>query len=81
MEQMTLETFETMLRGHDWYFNYSDDSRWYNRGLQQRREIDAAIENLRAQGFEQEVRDLFNDLSPDGFLMREPKSGNSANLS
>lgn len=70
---MTLEMFETMLRRHDWYFNYSDDSRWYNRGLQERKEIDAAIENLRAQGFEREVRDLFNDLSPDGFNMREPK--------
>lgn len=83
---MTLQEFTDMLNSHDWYFNYSDDSKWYNRGLQQRKAIDAAYQNLKAQGLEQEAKDLFNDLSPDGFQIREPRkidpvTGNWADLS
>jgi len=70
---MTLEIYESLLRAHDWYFNYSDDQRWYRRGMDQRNEIDRAYASLKAQGLEVEARQLFNDISPDGFNMREPR--------
>lgn len=68
--KMTLGEFETMLKTHDWYFNYSDDSKWYNRGLEQRKAIDRALDNLKAQGLAEEAKDLFNNNSPDGFTAR-----------
>ena len=67
---MTINEFETMLRGHDWFFNYSDDQRWWRRGMEQRDAIDKAIVALTEQGLRDEARQLFNDISPDGFHMK-----------
>ena len=64
---MTLEEFAKLLNGHDWFYNYSDNSTYYNRGRMQSKAIDAAFANLKAQGLEQEAKDLYNDLSPDMF--------------
>ena len=71
--EMTLETYETLLNGHDWYFHYSDDQRYYRRGKEQRDVLDKAYASLSAQGLEVEARQLFNDLSPSDFHMKEPK--------
>jgi hypothetical protein len=73
MEQMTLETYESLLRGHDWFFHYSDDQRYYRRGMDQRNELDRAYNSLKAQDLEVEARQLFNDISPDSFHMKAPK--------
>ena len=67
---MTINEFETMLRGHDWFYHYSDDHRYYTRGRDQRDAIDRAIVELTEQGLREEARQLFNDLSPDGFQMK-----------
>ena len=58
---------EQQLRGHDWYFNYSDDHRYYTRGRNQRQAIADTMAKLEQLGAEQEAKELFNDLSPDGF--------------
>jgi hypothetical protein len=71
--EMTLEMYKSLLNGHDWYFHYSDDQRWYRRGMDQRKELDKAYASLSAQGLEVEAREMFNELSPDGFHMKEPK--------
>ena len=67
---MTINEFEAMLRGHDWFYHYSDDHRYYTRGRDQRDAIDRAIAELTKQGLREEARQLFNDLSPDGFHMK-----------
>lgn len=68
-----LENYRVMLKGHDWFFHYSDDHRYYTRGMEQSKALDKAYAQLSAEGFEVEAREMFNELSPDGFHMKEPK--------
>ena len=67
---LTINEFETMLRGHDWCYNYSDDHRYYTRGRQQRDAIERAIKELTEQGLREQAVELFNELSPDDFHMK-----------
>jgi len=71
--EMTLEMFKSLLNRHDWFFNYSDDHNVWVKGNNQSKEIDRAYKMLTAQGLEVEAREMFNELSPDGFHMKEPK--------
>ena len=45
-----LETLESQLKSHDWFFEYSDDSRYYNSGLREFQQIWQTIEKLQAIG-------------------------------
>jgi hypothetical protein len=66
----TLAEFETMLKGHDWYFHYSDDPKYYRRGREQSEAISRAIKDLKAQGLTEEARELYNEISPSDFTFR-----------
>ena len=66
-----LEELEKALKTHDWYFHYSDDHRYYTRGKAERDQIDRLINKAYADGFGEEARQLFNDLSPSDFHMKE----------
>jgi hypothetical protein len=39
-----LEEFYTMLEGHDWYFDYSDDHRAWDKGRKERYAIQAKMQ-------------------------------------
>ena len=67
---MTLENYEQLLKAHDWFYHYSDDHRYYTRGRDQRDAIDRAITVLTEQGLREEARELFNEISPDGFTFK-----------
>ena len=41
-----LETLEKQLKSHDWFYEYSDDHRYYNSGLKERDEIWRTIEEI-----------------------------------
>ena len=41
-----LETLEEQLKSHDWFYEYSDDHRYYNSGLKERDEIWRTIEEI-----------------------------------
>ena len=41
-----LETLESQLKHHDWFYEYSDDSRYYNSGLREFQQIWQTIEQL-----------------------------------
>ena len=41
-----MEKLIEMLRNHDWYFEYSDDHKVWQRGTAQRAEINAEAERL-----------------------------------
>ena len=43
-----LETLKSQLRHHDWFYEYSDDSRYYNSGLREFQQIWQTIEQLQA---------------------------------
>ena len=41
-----LEALESQLKSHDWFYEYSDDHRYYNSGLKERDEIWRTIEEI-----------------------------------
>jgi len=41
-----MENLIKLLRNHDWYFEYSDDHKVWQRGVMQRAEINAEAERL-----------------------------------
>ena len=43
-----LETLESQLKSHDWFYEYSDDHRYYNSGLREFQQIWQTIEKLQA---------------------------------
>lgn len=36
---MNLKMYKQLLAVHDWYYSFSDDSRSYNRGLEEERQL------------------------------------------
>jgi len=45
-----IEDLESKLKSHDWFYEYSDDSRYYNSGLKEFTDIWNVIEQLQAVG-------------------------------
>lgn len=45
-----LNTLESQLKHHDWFYEYSDDSRYYNSGLREFTQIWQTIEKLQEIG-------------------------------
>ena len=61
-----LETLEKQLKSHDWFFEYSDDHRYYNSGLKERDEIWRTIGKLQEIGeneFDQAI-DMYKKYKP-----------------
>ncbi len=48
--QQLFNTLESKLKSHDWFYEYSDDSAYYNSGLLEFQEIWRFIEQLQAIG-------------------------------
>ena len=38
-DEYVLDTLESLLKTHDWYYEYSDDHRAWKKGAEERREI------------------------------------------
>ena len=45
-----LDSLESQLKHHDWFYEYSDDSRYYNSGLREFTQIWQTIEQLQEIG-------------------------------
>ena len=45
-----LDTLESQLKHHDWFYEYSDDMRYYNTGLREFQQIWQIIEQLQNIG-------------------------------
>ena len=45
-----LDTLESQLKHHDWFYEYSDDNRYYNSGLREFTQIWQTIEKLQEIG-------------------------------
>jgi len=67
IENITLEEYRELLRFHDWYFSYADDSRAYEKGQKERVTLRLALTSLESRGFGDEARILFNEISPKEF--------------
>jgi len=44
------DTLESQLKSHDWFYEYSDDNRYYNSGLREFTQIWQTIEKLQEIG-------------------------------
>ena len=44
------DTLKSQLEHHDWFYEYSDDSRYYNSGLREFQQIWRTIEEIQAIG-------------------------------
>ena len=61
-----LDTLESQLKHHDWFYEYSDDNRYYNSGLREFTQIWQTIEQLQEIGeneFDQAVA-LYKQYKP-----------------
>ena len=54
-----LKLLESLLAKHDWYYDWSDDMRVYERGRDQKREITALANKLRQEGYTEQVTALY----------------------
>jgi len=54
-----LKLLERLLANHDWFYDWSDDMRVYERGRDQKREITALANKLRQDGYAEQVADLY----------------------
>ena len=45
-----IEDLESKLKSHDWFYEYSDDNRYYDSGLQEFTDIWNVIEQIQAIG-------------------------------
>lgn len=51
--------FEELLRTHDWFYNYADDSRAYEAGRKESVAIRLALTNLENDGLKAEADALY----------------------
>lgn len=64
---MTLEQYKKALTAHDWYYAYADGYNDFDKGRQQRNELEAMRRRLDPDG------SLWNEAAPDQFKFR-PKA-------
>jgi hypothetical protein len=48
--QQLLDTLESQLKSHDWFYEYSDDARYYKSGQREFMQIWSVIEDIQAMG-------------------------------
>ena len=60
-----LQTLEKLLQNHDWFYQYSDDFRVYERGQNAWNTINEVINALKDAGFGKETDDLYDKYLPE----------------
>ena len=66
-EQMTADEYRAMLKGHDWYYTYSDDGRVYAKGKKSEDAVRAATKKLDEAGRGEEAEAIWSECAPKGF--------------
>lgn len=56
--------YEVKLKSHDWYFQMSDDSRYWKAGQIEREEINAMINELKENGLLNEAIEIWEKNAP-----------------
>jgi hypothetical protein len=60
-----LDTLETLLKTHDWTYNYSDDHRAWKKGNEQSDEIRRQMDICCGLGLDTVARELYNKHRPE----------------
>ena len=70
-----LSDLEKLLRSHDWYFEYSDDSKVWNNGKANRDKIFSLMNKLKSDGYEREAVTIWKKNLPNkSFVFTKPKT-------
>ena len=64
-----LESLESMLKAHDFYYAKSDDSRAYSKGNSAERMIRMEMEKLADAGMKEEAMELYKKYAPEGYTV------------
>lgn len=61
-----MEELENLLKSHDWFYDYSDDSRVWRRGESERMRIEQLMKKLASESPEQKekVKKLWTEIVP-----------------
>ena len=60
-----LQTLETLLKNHDWFYQYSDDNRVYEQGKFEWFMISKIMESLDDAGFSDKSSALYDKYLPE----------------
>ena len=60
-----LQTLETLLKNHDWFYQYSDDNRVYEQGKFEWFMISKIMESLDDAGFSDKSNALYDKYLPE----------------
>ena len=55
---------EKQLEAHDWFYEYSDDQRYWNAGLKQKLEIADTIKEMKEAGYEDLALTMYRNHKP-----------------
>jgi hypothetical protein len=64
MASNLLDTLESLLQKHDWYYEMSDDDRVYRQGTNEERDIKKRMSELSSMGYGKDAKALFNQYNP-----------------
>ena len=64
MASNLLDTLESLLKKHDWYYEMSDDDRKYRQGTNEEREIKKRMSELSIMGYGKDAKVLFDKYNP-----------------
>jgi len=56
--------YEKALTQHDWYYEMSDDNRWYERGLREKKNISNLIKQLADAGEIKKAEEIWKKIAP-----------------
>jgi len=59
-----LHDFKEACRTHDWYYNYSDDHRAYQKGSKQSADINAMLKELTEHGLGDKAQEIYKEYAP-----------------
>ncbi len=60
-----LSTLEKLLKTHDWYYQYSDDHRYWKKGNEESNEIRRQMNICCGLGLDSIANELYNKHKPD----------------
>lgn len=61
-----MKNLEDKLKSHDWFYNYSDDPRYYRKGSNESEVIRSLMQTAAVNGEGEEACALFNKYNPYG---------------
>ena len=64
-----LKTLESLLKNHDWFYQYSDDYSVYENGQRSLDTIQKIMETCKELGFSKEANDLYEKYEPEALKM------------